>query len=181
MATRDEIEDWLARTALGDRAAFGALYEATSAKLFGLTLRVLNDRAEAEDALQEVYVKIWHGAKSYSANGYSPMTWLIAVARHHAIDRLRRRQTTERADEKEAARVADAAPGAEARVMALSDRDRINACFDELSPDRAEAVRRAYLGGETYVALAERFAVPLNTMRTWLRRSLESLRECLAR
>jgi RNA polymerase sigma-70 factor, ECF subfamily len=179
MATRDDIEDWLARTALGDRAAFDALYDATSAKLFGLTLRVLNDRAEAEDALQEIYVKVWHGARGYKVNGYSPMTWLIAVARNHAIDRLRRRVAGAQTDDDAAARVADPRPGAEARMVALGERDRINRCFDELEPDRAEAVRRAYLDGASYAALATHFAVPLNTMRTWLRRSLVKLRECL--
>lgn len=178
MATRDEIEDWLARTAQGDRAAFRSLYRDTSAKLFGLSLRILKDRAEAEDALQEVYVKIWHGAGSYRANGLSPMTWLIAVARNHSIDRLRRRQAASGGID-EAHSLADARPGPEAQVLARSEAGRVAACFDELEAARAEAVRRAYLGGETYAELARHFAVPLNTMRTWLRRSLIKLRECL--
>lgn len=180
MATRGNIEDWLARCAQGDRAAFKSLYRDTSAKLFGLSLRILKDRAEAEDALQEVYVKIWHGAGSYRANGLSPMTWLIAVARNHAIDRLRRRQAAAGGID-EAAEIADARPGPEAQVLARAEAGRVAACFDELDGDRAQAVRRAYLEGETYAELAERFAVPLNTMRTWLRRSLIKLRECLER
>ncbi|TYB82897.1 sigma-70 family RNA polymerase sigma factor [Maritimibacter fusiformis] len=180
MATRDNIEDWLARTAQGDRAAFKLLYRDTSAKLFGLCLRILNDRAEAEDALQEVFVKVWHGAGSYRANGLSPMTWLIAVARNHAIDRLRRRQAAAGGMD-EAAEIADARPGPEAQVMARAEAGRVVACLDELEGARAEAVRGAYLDGETYADLAERFSVPFNTMRTWLRRSLIKLRECLER
>lgn len=179
MATRDDLEDWLARTALGDRAAFARVYDHTSAKLFGVLLRVLKDRVEAEDALQDVFIKVWHGAKSYRANGYSPMTWLIAVTRNHAIDRLRRRQSAERAEETDAGELPDTQPGAEARMVAMGERTRINECFETLEPKLADAVRRAYLDGDSYAALAERFSVPLNTMRTWLRRSLLKLRECL--
>ncbi|SMH54108.1 sigma-70 family RNA polymerase sigma factor [Maritimibacter sp. HL-12] len=180
MATRDDLEHWLARTAQGDRAAFGALYRHTSAKLFGLALRILKDRGEAEDALQEIYVKVWHAAGRYRVNGYSPMTWLITLARNHAIDKVRRRRAGGGALD-DVAELADARPGPEAEAVARSERGRIEACFDELDADRAEAVRRAYLDGESYADLAERFAVPLNTMRTWLRRSLLKLRECLER
>ncbi|HBZ43003.1 MAG TPA: RNA polymerase subunit sigma [Maritimibacter sp.] len=178
MATREDIETWIARCALGDRRAFQNLYDNTSAKLFGIALRVLKDRAEAEDALQEIFVKIWHGSKKYTAGKASPMTWLITIARNHSIDRLRARRDDHDGDDKIAA-MADASPGAEARVVAMGEARRIEECFDTLEEDRASAVRAAYLDGETYADLAERFNVPLNTMRTWLRRSLIKLRECL--
>lgn len=179
MSSRDEIEALIARVALADRAAFSALYAATSAKLFGLVLRVLKDRAEAEDVLQDIYIKIWHNAGRYRANGLSPMTWLITVARNAAIDRLRARPRVAPADSRPEA--PDPAPGPEAAAIAASEARRIVDCLAELPPDRAAAVRGAYLDGQSYEALAERFAVPLNTIRTWLRRSLLSLRECLAR
>ncbi len=179
MATRDEIEDWIARTALADRAAFNALYSATSAKLFGLLIRVLRDRAEAEDVLQDVYVKVWHNAGRYAVNGLSPMTWLITIARNAGIDRLRARPKF--ADSDVVPEMADAAPGPEARVVAASEARLLRSCLDELEPDRAAAVRGAYLDGLTYEILANRHDVPLNTMRTWLRRSLLKLRECLTR
>ena len=86
------LADLLARTALGDRAAFAALYEATSAKLFGVTLRILKDRSEAEEAIQEVYVKIWQRADRYVAGNTSPISWLVAVARNHSLDILRARR-----------------------------------------------------------------------------------------
>lgn len=179
MSDRDEIERLIAATALGDRAAFGALYAATSAKLFGVTLRVLNNRAEAEETLQDVYIKVWHNAGRYQVNGLSPMTWLITIARNAAID-TRRRKTRE-ADGDLPEMQADTAPGPESRAIEASDRARLTACFDELEPDRAGAVRRAYLEGKTYAELAAQYGVPLNTMRTWLRRSLLKLRECLGR
>ncbi|WP_284266955.1 sigma-70 family RNA polymerase sigma factor, partial [Roseicyclus amphidinii] len=89
MTDQEHLEGLIARVAMGDRAAFSALYAATSAKLFGICLRILKDRSLAEEALQEVYVKLWHRADRYRVTGHSPMTWLITVARNHAIDRLR--------------------------------------------------------------------------------------------
>lgn len=181
MADLTEIENYIARTALGDKAAFSALYRATSAKLFGICLRVLGTQAEAEDALQDVFVKIWHNADRYQVNGLSPMTWLITIARNQSIDRLRARKVKAGAGLDEAETIADPTPGPEAMAMASSDRGRIVACMNELPPDRADAVRRAYLEGETYQELADRYAQPLNTIRTWLRRSLIKLKECLSR
>lgn len=181
MTTRDDIEEWLARTALGDRASFEALYRATSAKLFGVALRVLNDRGEAEEVLQEVFVRVWDKAGSYNANGLSPMTWLITVARNAAVDRRRRRMARGGEAEEVPESLADAGPGPEAAAIAGSEAARLSSCLGELDDDRADAVRRAYLGGESYRELAGRFGVPLNTMRTWLRRSLIALRECMSR
>jgi len=181
MALHEDMERLIARVALGDRAAFGEIYSRSSAKLFAVALRVLQNRAEAEEALQDTFVKLWHNAGRYQANGFSPMTWLITIARNTAVDRKRRRATERGAGQAPADSLADPAPGPEAMAMRASDRDRLVACFGELEPPRAEAVRRAYLEGETYADLAARFDVPLNTMRTWLRRSLLKLKECLSR
>ena len=179
MASLTDIEDMIARMAIGDRHALSALYAATSAKLFGIALRVLDDRSEAEDALQEIYVKVWHNADRYRSNGLSPMTWLITVTRNHAIDRLRARRSRRTAPIEAVAEVADGAPNPEESALAASMRGRIGACLQTLPPDRAEAICRAYLGGEAYADLAERYRVPLNTIRTWLRRGLLTLRECI--
>lgn len=174
-----DIADLIARTALRDRAAFRALYARTSAKLFGVTLRILKDRAEAEEALQEVYVKIWQRADRYSAGGYSPISWLVAIARNHALDVLRARRPI--ADDIDAALdLADLGPDPEQAAIGAGERGRIDRCLGELEAERAAAVRGAYLDGFSYEELAGRFNVPLNTMRTWLRRSLIRLRECLS-
>lgn len=178
--TPDDIERLIARASLGDRAAFSDLYDATSAKLFGICLRVIGDRAAAEDALQDSYVKIWNNAARYSANGLSPMTWLVTIARNTAIDRLRARQRLGE-DGPPAESLAASQPSPEASAVAASEARRIAGCIGELDPDRADAVRGAYLQGMSYADLAERAGVPLNTMRTWLRRSLIRLRECLER
>lgn len=178
--TPQDITKLIVRTSMKDRAAFDSLYRATGAKLFGVCLRVLNDRSEAEEALQEVFVKIWTKADRFTVSELSPISWLVAIARHHAIDRIRaRRMRTAELDA--AAEIADPAPGPEARAMADGDAMRLSRCLDELESDRAAAVRGAYLRGDTYAELAERHGVPLNTMRTWLRRSLMKLKDCLER
>jgi RNA polymerase sigma-70 factor (ECF subfamily) len=174
-----EIADLIARCALRDRQAFSDLYQRTSAKLFGVSLRILRDRAEAEEALQEVYVKIWQRADRYVAGGYSPISWLVAVARNHALDILRARKPV--TDDIDAALdVADAGPTPEQAALESGERTRIDGCLDELEAPKADAVRGAYLDGFSYEELAARHSVPLNTMRTWLRRSLIKLRECLS-
>ena len=179
MNTTADIENLLSRLTLGDRKALSQLYDKTSAKLFGVCLRVLNDRAAAEDALQDTFVKVWKRADRYAANGLSPMTWLITIARNTAIDSLRRRKTAGE-DLSEADAVPSAGPTPEAAAIASSEAARIGACMDTLEPDRRAAVRGAYLEGQTYADLAKVHDVTLNTMRTWLRRSLEKLRECLS-
>jgi len=156
------------------------LYRNTNAKLFGVCLRVLSDRSEAEEALQEVFVKIWTKADRFAVSDLSPISWLVAVARNHAIDRLRARKMPA-ADIDAALDVADDRPSPEAMAVAGGENDRVFQCLDELDEDRAAAVRGAYLQGESYAELADRHNVPLNTMRTWLRRSLLKLRECLER
>lgn len=169
----------LARIALRDRAAFKLLYSAHGPKLFGLCLRLLKDRREAEDALQDVFVKIWMNAERYVPEVASPVAWLNAVARNLCIDRLRARRTpfagVEALDD-----LASDRPGPEAEAIRASEGRQIAECLSRLEAAKADAVRRAYVEGESYLELAERFSVPLNTMRSWLRRSLLSLRECLS-
>ena len=176
--TTAEIADLIARCALRDRAAFKTLYGRTSAKLYGVTLRILRDRSEADEALQEVYVKIWQRADRYVPGGYSPISWLVAVARNHSLDVLRARKP-QGEDIDLALDVADAGPNPEQAEAARGERSRIDNCLGQLDEEKADAVRGAYLDGYSYEELATRHKVPLNTMRTWLRRSLMKLRECL--
>ncbi len=173
----DPIADLITTCATGDRLAFRTLYRDSSAKLMGVLLRILKERAEAEDALQEVYTRVWLRAGRYDPAKGRGMTWLIAIARNHGIDRLRARAPAQNDDGLDL--VADTAPRAETRLVAMGEARRMTDCFATLEPDRAEAVRGAYLGGLSYLDLAARHAVPLNTMRTWLRRSLLKLKECL--
>lgn len=176
--TDDPIASLLTRIAAQDRAAFRTIYSAASAKLMGVLLRILGNKAEAEDALQEVFTRVWLRANRFDPEKGRGMTWLIAIARNLAIDRLRQRHDTVN-DEDAMASVADPTPRAENRLIAQGEARRINDCFATLEPDRADALRGAYLTGLSYIDLAARHSVPLNTMRTWLRRSLARLKECM--
>jgi RNA polymerase sigma-70 factor, ECF subfamily len=173
----DPIADLIAKCAAADRSAFRTLYRDSSAKLMGVLLRILGERAEAEDALQEVFTRVWLRAGRYDPAKGRGMTWLIAIARNLAIDRLRARPAASSDDALDT--VQDTTPRAETRLIAQGEAKRVSDCFATLEPDRADAVRGAYLSGLSYVELAARHAVPLNTMRTWLRRSLLRLKECL--
>jgi len=176
---RDEIETLIAQVALGNQSAFSRLYDVTSGKLLAVCLRVLNERAAAEDAMQETYLKVWNKADRYQVTGHSPMTWLITIARNTAIDRLRTRKTdSDIADFSE--RIAAPGLSPEQSALAASEARQILGCMKTLEEDRREAISGAYLQGKSYQQLADQFDVPLNTMRTWLRRGLAALRECMS-
>ncbi len=174
----DLIADLLQKIAAQDRAAFRQLYSLCSSKLMGVLLRIFGNRAESEDALQEVFTRVWLKAGRFDAAKGHGMTWLIALTRNLAIDRIRQRPNHVSDDDAMAA-VSDPAPRAETRLIASGEARRINDCFATLEPDKALALRGAYLTGLSYTDLAEQHGVPLNTMRTWLRRSLQKLKECM--
>jgi RNA polymerase sigma-70 factor (ECF subfamily) len=176
----DDIAALIGRVALKDRSAFSALYAGTSPKLFGICLRILKNREEAEEALQEIYVKIWQRSNRFATGQASPMSWLAAIARNHSIDVMRARRPVS-SDIDEAYDLADDAPDPERSAVLSGEGRQIDACMEELDAERAQAVRSAYVEGLSYQELAERHNVPLNTMRTWLRRSLIKLREWLER
>jgi len=173
-----EIEHLLGRCALGDRPAFRTLYDTAAPKLFGVALRILAHRGDAEEATQEAFVRIWQRAGGFRPDRGSGPGWIVAIARNAAIDRLRLRRAPMR-DIADMVDLADPGPTPEASAAASDDRRRIEGCLGALPEDRARAVRAAYVEGHTYEELARTFAVPLNTMRTWLRRALIALRACL--
>jgi RNA polymerase sigma-70 factor (ECF subfamily) len=176
--TDDPVADLILRVAAADRDAFRTLYAQTGAKLMGVAVRMLQDRSEAEDAVQEAMTRVWLNARRFDADRARGMTWLIAITRNLCIDRLRTR-VPETVDEGVLQLVSDTRPGAEAVLVASGEARRIADCFGTLEPARAEAVRGAYLDGLSYEQLSARHAVPLNTMRSWLRRGLQRLKECL--
>lgn len=181
-ARRKQLSAALARVADGDRAALRLVYEETSAKLFGVCLRILNDRGEAEDVLQDLYLNVWRKADSFDPARASPITWLVAVARNRAIDRLRSGVVERRSVPlDEASEVADRAPSALETLGTAQDGARLASCLEELEVHQGEAIRAAFMRGLTYEELARRTGVPLGTMKSWIRRGLAKLRTCLER
>jgi RNA polymerase sigma factor (sigma-70 family) len=181
-APRSQLAAALARVAAGDRAALRLVYQDTSAKLFGVCLRILNDRSEAEDVLQDVYVTVWRKAAAFDPGRASPITWLVAIARNRAIDRLRSSAMSRRMEPIESAdAVSDPSPAALERVELAQQHQRLAGCLEELEARQAAAIRTAFLDGATYEELAARMSVPLGTMKSWIRRGLLKLRACLER
>jgi len=173
-----EIERLLGRCALGDQEAFRRLYDIAAPKLHGVALRILGHRGDAEEATQEAFVRIWQKAGRFQSGRGSGPGWIVAIARNAAIDRLRMRKAPTR-DIADMVDLADPGPSPEASAAAAQNRRRIEGCLGQLPEDRARAVRGAYLEGHTYEELARSLGIPLNTVRTWLRRALIALRKCL--
>ncbi len=174
---RGEIETLITRVALNDCAAFDLLYDKVSSKLFGVCLRVLETSVEAEDALQDTFVKIWLHADRYKVNGLSPMTWLITIARNTSLDRLRARKRGHRDTVPLIYEIAATGPGVEQSLVNAAELKHLSNCLDRLEDDCGSAIRGVYLDNYTYSEIADRFNVPINTMRTRLRRGLIKLRK----
>jgi RNA polymerase sigma-70 factor (ECF subfamily) len=175
----DALAALMSRIAAGDRAALRQLYQATSAKLFAVCLRILSDREESEDVLQEVYVTIWRRADRFDASRASVMTWVSTIARNRAIDRLRARGPLARSEPVEELEIADGSASAETLLSAADDRNRLNHCLGELAKRTEQVIRTAFFEGVTYDALARRMDQPLGTVKSWIRRGLAKLKGCL--
>ena len=181
-ANRALLAAALARIPGGDGAALQTVYRLTCAKLFGICLRILGNQAEAEDVLQEVYLTVWRKAGDFDAARASPMTWLIAIARNRAIDRLRASRQSRRLEPIDAASdLADEAPAADSALEAGEENARLHACLRGLAGHERAALRGAFFDGNTYEELAARMSVPLGTMKSWIRRAMIKLKACLER
>ena len=175
-------EALLARVALGSRDAFEELYGQTAAKLFGICLRVLAVRVEAEDVLQEVFAAIWQKAAQYDANRASALVWMGMIARNRAIDRLRTLPTGRHATPLDlAAELTDPRAAPHDDVERAADRERLDNCLQELDTRRRALIRAAFFDGSTYEELAVRSGSPLGSVKSWIRRGLLQLRSCLER
>ena len=162
-----------------DRAAFAQLYELSAAKLFGICFRICGERQAAEDVLQDVYLSIWRRAGSYDRQRAAPLAWLGTIARNRAID-WRRSHGVSRSVPLDSI-PEPSAPADSAETMLLhgeADR-RLHGCLDTLEDKQRGLIREAFFNGSTYAELALREAVPLGTMKSWVRRGLLRLRKCL--
>ncbi|MBI1406728.1 MAG: sigma-70 family RNA polymerase sigma factor [Caulobacter sp.] len=179
---RERLRRTLAAVAGGDRGAMRQLYRATAGKLNAICLRVLRDEGEAEEVLQEVYLTVWKKAQAYDPDKASPITWLAAIARNRAIDRLRTsgaKVARGSAPLESVMEAADPTPDAEAVLGQSQDSQRLRGCLETLNPDHAALIRRAFFGGLSYSDLAEVVGRPLGTVKTWIRKGLMNLKVCL--
>jgi RNA polymerase sigma-70 factor (ECF subfamily) len=183
-----ELSVLLARSALGDRAAFARLYELTSGHLFAVVRRIQRDRALAEDLLQEVYVSVWKAAGGFDVAQGQPLTWLTSIARNRAIDSVRRAQTqpqtlTRGHDQDDEPDPADALPDAAAGPLDLlsqaSEARQLARCMDGLPAQQRQSLALAFFDGLTHTEVADHLGQPLGTVKSWVRRALMALKTCL--
>lgn len=176
---RARLSEALLRTGAEDRAAFQDVYRLTSAKLFGICLRICGERSSAEDVLHEVYLTIWKRAGAYEPGRASPISWLATIARNRAIDWVRARSVRPSHPVEEAAAVPDDSPDQVTLIQRDQASQRLHDCLDALDDNQRDSIRTAFFDGVTYAELAERKGVPLGTMKSWVRRGLLQLRGCV--
>ena len=181
--TNADLEQLLARIALGDQRAFEALYRATSSHLLSIAFGVMQQRERAEDVLQEAYLNVWHAAGSFKVQLATPMTWLINIVRNKAIDRQRvgtAMRKAQRPLDEEALQQPDAQ---ERQPQQLVDnalvRAHIDVCMQGLAAGQRQALALAYFRGLVHAEIADTMGAPLGTVKAWVRRGSDRLRECL--
>ena len=175
-----ELADLLRAVAREDRAAYKRLYEQAGPKLFGIVLRITRNRSAAEDILQDVFLRIWQNAHSFSPDAGPPMAWLSSIARNRAIDVLRQKTFVSVASDNEDEtdwfeRIADPRD-LEDEMMNIA---ALRHCLGQIEEPARICVLLAYYEGYSREELAERYGKPVNTIKTWLHRSLAVLKDCL--
>jgi RNA polymerase sigma-70 factor (ECF subfamily) len=175
-----QLEQLLSRCALKDRAAFAELYRVASPRLLACLIAILRRRDLAEDALQECFVRIWRRADQFDAYRGRALGWLVSIARYHAIDLVRSGRTVVPLSDEMADRLAD--PGAAQRVEStestLTDAV-LQRCLGQLTDEQRRSVILAYSHGLSHDEIAQRLTSPLGTVKSWVRRGLQSLRRCM--
>jgi RNA polymerase sigma-70 factor (ECF subfamily) len=179
-ASARPLDDLLVATAGGDRAAFGALYDQSAARIFGLVRRLVVDPAQAEEVTQDVYLEIWQTAARFDPSRGSALSYMFTLAHRRAVDRVRAAQSSRERDAKVGARdlevpVDTVAEAAEVRI----EHEKAHVALAGLSELQRECVALAYYGGLTHTEIAARLGVPLGTVKTRLRDGMIRLRELM--
>lgn len=176
----------LDRIAAHEETALKSLYDLTSSRMFGLALRILGHKDWAEDALQDSYLHIWRGACEYRASLSPPLAWMGLVVRSRSLDFLRRRRAerlhlNEDFDEVQPM-LADANEQSPQQFAEASEQaSALHQCLQRLDQRQRELVSLSYLRDLSHRELAEQLQLPLGTVKTWIRRALEQLRQCMTR
>lgn len=184
MADSTALQQDIARVALGDRAAFARVYQATSAHLFGVALRILKRRDVAEDVLQEAFVSVWHHAGSYQAASGQPMTWMISIARNKALDVVRSAAARHETGmpvtaEGETIDIEDERPNPLQLLTQATDALAIRGCMEALDASHRQCLALAYYQGMSHAEVAAHMRAPLGSVKAWVRRGLERLKKCM--
>ena len=175
-----DLVDLLRRSGRGDEAAFAALYDATATRVFGLALRVVRDRAQAEEVTQEAFLEIWRTAGRYDPDRGSPLAWLLTITHRKAVDRVRASEAASRRDVTyhQQNQPVDHDSTAEAAQASL-EAHRVRRALETLTEVQREAVSLAFLGGYTHTEVATMLDLPVGTAKTRIRDGLIRLRDAL--
>ncbi|RDJ20980.1 RNA polymerase subunit sigma [Bosea caraganae] len=174
-----EIEAALRACASGDKLALKRIYEAESARMLGVAQRLLKRRALAEEAVQDAFVLIWRHAARFDPERGSGLTWIYAILRNRALSILRDEKRTETSDTPVAEQTASEEDDPETVMSKLSDAKALRACLEQLPEQRRGIVLLAFVQGLTHGEIAGRLKLPIGTVKSWIRRSLLALKECL--
>ncbi|MFO1349290.1 MAG: sigma-70 family RNA polymerase sigma factor [Gammaproteobacteria bacterium] len=175
-----ELQTLLTYTARQDHGAFERLYQRVAPKLFGICRQMLRRDDQAEEALQETFVQIWRDARNFDPNRASALTWMAVIARHRCLDLIRRRRPETSLDEDESvAERADDGPTPLETVLQLSENSALKRCMDILTEQQRTSITLAFFRGLSHQELSELLAIPLGTVKSWVRRGLERLQRCL--
>jgi RNA polymerase sigma-70 factor, ECF subfamily len=165
----------IARCAAGERSAMRVIYDIEAGRMVGVARRMLRRQDLAEEAVQDTFMRMWRAARSFDPAKGSARTWLYAILRNCAISILR----DERRFESDPEAGEDAAPATESALTRLPETSALRRCLEQLDPQRRSVVVLAYVHGLSHGELAGRLNVPLGTVKSWVRRSLISLQECM--
>jgi RNA polymerase sigma factor (sigma-70 family) len=174
-----QLRAWLHASARRDRLAFRSLYEASSPRLYGLALRILGRRELAEEVVQESFVAIWHHASEYETALSAPMTWMTTIVRNRAFDQLRRTRHDAGMDADALESLSDPAATPADRLQMSSEAQALADCMAALEEKHREVVGMAFFHDLSHSDVAQKLALPLGTVKTWIRRSLVRLHACL--
>ncbi|MDX6308291.1 MAG: polymerase sigma-70 factor, subfamily [Nocardioidaceae bacterium] len=178
--TGTELASVMARVAGGDHRAFAELYDATSRTVFGIVLRVLRDRAQAEEVSQEVFLEAWRLATRYDPVQGSPSAWINTIAHRRAVDRVRSAERSVQRDLRHAAgEFLASSPDVSEVVVARDEGSRVRRALAELPEAQRTALALAYFDGRTQREVAEMLNVPLGTVKSRMRDAMRKLRTCL--
>ncbi len=178
-AADPQLAPLLARCGRGDRAAFRRLYELQAPRLHGVALRITRQASLAADAVQEAFLQVWQNAARYDPARGTAEAWLLTLVRYRALD-LARRHGREQPG-LALPEAADLSPDALAQLVSHADARALRACLEQLEEERRRLIVMSFIGGLTHAELAERLATPLGTVKSWIRRGLAALRDCLER
>lgn len=175
---RDHAAELLVRTAAGDQTAFAALYDMLAPRAFGLILRVLVNRAQSEEVLQEVFLEVWQSAAAFAPNKGQGRSWILTIAHRRAVDRVRSAQASSDRDEKAGLRELNTPQqGVEEQVELRIESRRVSRAMDALPDPQREALTLAYFGGYSQSEIAALVGSPLGTIKTRMRDGLTRLRQ----